>query len=193
MSKEHIITVPDARLRRISERVGIITPETTDIAERMIAATKDWEAYRRSEVGVALAAVQIGELQRIVVIRTNPEDKENPDFQILINPQITKHEGQPVTEPEGCLSIPDIYGVVPRYPVVRIKALDINGRPTRFKAEGFLARVFQHEIDHMHGKLFVDKVEDEVKEGDIVKVKLIGIDDMGRLKLSKKAAEERAQ
>lgn len=161
MDKNQIVTVPDPRLRQRSRRVGVVTPETRKIAEQMRRATLDWEATRESEVGVALAAVQIGELERIVVIRSNPEDKQDSGFETFINPEIAKYEGEPVAEPEGCLSIPDTYGVVPRYPAVKVKALDLEGKPFRMKVEGFLARVFQHEIDHLHGKLFVDYVIDD--------------------------------
>lgn len=161
MNKKQIVTVPDSRLRQRSKRVGVITDETKAIAEQMSQATLEWEATRQSEVGVALAAVQIGELERIVVIRSNPDDKRDRSFETFINPEIVKYEGDPVEEPEGCLSIPDTYGVVPRYPRIRIKALDLNGRTIRMKIDGFLARVLQHEVDHLHGKLFVDYVVED--------------------------------
>ena len=147
-------------MRKISDRIGVITDETKEVIRRMEKATIDWESSRNSEVGVALAAVQIGEMQRIVIVRKQPEDKSNHDFEVFINPEITKYEGELVEEPEGCLSVPDLYGVVPRYETVRIKALDQSGQPFRMKASGFLARVFQHEIDHLRGKLFVDQVEE---------------------------------
>jgi len=158
MSKSDIISVPDTRLRQTSSRIGIITEETQELIARMEAATLDWEASRTSEVGVALAAVQIGTLERVVIIRSNPDDKKSRDFEVFINPKITKYEGNIVDEPEGCLSIPDIYAYVPRHDKVRISALDARGNEVRLKASGFLARVFQHEIDHLHGKLFTDHV-----------------------------------
>lgn len=159
MKNSAIISVPDTRLRSISQRIGVITDDTRQLVDQMATATLEWEAGRSSEVGVALAAVQIGELKRAVIVRLNPEDKTSQDFEVFLNPEIVKHEGELVTEPEGCLSVPDVYGLVPRHETVRIKALGLNGHPIKLKASGFLARVFQHEIDHLHGKLFVDRVE----------------------------------
>ncbi|MEX0748414.1 MAG: peptide deformylase [Candidatus Saccharimonadales bacterium] len=158
MSKSEIISVPDPRLRQRSSRVGVITSETLEVIARMEHATLEWEATRSSEVGVALAAVQIGECERIVIVRLNPEDKRSREFEVFINPEITKREGEIISEAEGCLSIPDTYGLVPRHEIVRIRAIGVDGQPVRLKATGFLARVFQHEIDHLHGKLFVDHV-----------------------------------
>ena len=161
MPANDIISVPDKRLRQTSNRIAVVSEDTKAIIEKMKTATLDWEAQRDSEVGVALAAVQIGAMDRIVVVRNRPDDKSDKDFETFINPEIAKYEGEVSEEPEGCLSIPDIYGVVPRYETVRIKALDIDGTPFRVKVSGFLARVFQHEIDHLRGKLFVDHVKED--------------------------------
>ena len=127
----------------------------------MIAATLDWEDSRQHEVGVALAAPQIDHLLRVVIIREDFDDKDNRKFTILINPEITKYEGDIIEDYEGCLSIRDIYGKVPRYSKVRVKALDITGKSFRFTAEGFLARVVQHEIDHTNGIVFIDHIKDK--------------------------------
>lgn len=148
-------------MRNRSRRVGYIDDSIAKTIEDMKAATLAWEATRNSEVGVALAAVQIGVLERIVIVRSNPEDRKSEEFQVFINPKITKYEGEVVAQPEGCLSIPDIYASVPRHETVRVSAEDEKGKPVRIKAHGFLARVFQHEIDHLHGKLFVDRVEED--------------------------------
>lgn len=160
-SKESIISVPDKRLWQRSQRVGIITNEVKQLVEEMKSATLDWEKNRGHEVGVALAAPQIGSLERVVIVRKHIDDKQSREFEVLINPEITRHEGDVVEEPEGCLSVPDMYGLVPRYETVKVSALDLDGRPIRMKTSGFLARVLQHEIDHLHGKLFVDKVNDD--------------------------------
>src|SRR5690606_27705063 len=88
-------------------------------------------------------------------------DKDNKKFRVFINPEIVKYEGEIKRDFEGCLSVKDVYGKVPRYSKVRVKAMDENGKPIRLKAEGFLARVFQHEIDHTNGLLFVDHIKDE--------------------------------
>lgn len=158
---EHIISVPDERLRQHAQRVGVITDDVVDTIETMKAAALAWENTRENEVGVALAAPQIGVLERIVIVRSHPDDKTDQEFETFINPEITKYEGELGAEPEGCLSIPDTYGIVPRYETVRIAAMDIHGAAFRMKASGFLARVLQHEIDHLHGSLFVDTVQDD--------------------------------
>jgi peptide deformylase len=95
-----------------------------------------------------------------VVVRNDFDNKSDTTFRTFINPVITKYEGEILEDFEGCLSVKDIYGKVPRYSKVRIKALDENGKEVRFSAEGFLARVFQHEIDHTNGKLFLDHIKD---------------------------------
>lgn len=158
--KDAIITLPNADLRQQSKRVGVITDEIRDIIDDMKSATLDWEKSRSHEVGVALAAVQIDVLLRIVIIRENIDDKNNHQFKVFINPEITKLEGEKVEDYEGCLSIKDIYGKVPRYSRVRIKATDEQGRSFTMKLNGFLARVMQHEIDHTKGIVFIDHIKD---------------------------------
>ncbi len=158
--KDSIITLPNDHLRQRSQKVGLVTPEIVQLIANMEAATLDWEDSREHEVGVALAAVQIDQMYRVVVIRSNFNDKNDRSFQVFINPEITKHEGELVEDYEGCLSIKDVYGKVKRYNKVRVKALDINGREFRTTANGFLARVFQHEIDHTKGIVFIDHIKD---------------------------------
>lgn len=161
MTKDDIISLPRKELRQKSKKVGIIDEQILEIIEGMKAATLDWEASRAHEVGVALAAVQVDKLLKIVVVRDNTEDKENHDFHIFINPEITKREGALVADYEGCLSVPDIYGKVPRYEKVRVKALNSDGQEFRLKADGFLARVLQHEIDHTNGVVFIDHIKNK--------------------------------
>jgi peptide deformylase len=160
MNREDIISLPNPHLRSRSKKVGLVTPEIRQLILDMEAATLDWEDNREHEVGVALAAVQIDTLLRIVVIRNNFDNKKDRTFQVFINPEITKYEGKLEEDYEGCLSVKDIYGKVPRHQKVRIKALDIEGKPIRLTAEGFLARVFQHEIDHTNGIVFIDHIKD---------------------------------
>lgn len=161
MTAKDIICLPNKHLRKRSTKVGLVDDEINQIIENMESATLDWEDGRKHELGVALAAVQIDTLKRIVIIRNDFEDKENREFLVFINPEVTKYEGEIEEDYEGCLSIKDIYGKVPRYSKVRIKALDRDGNPIRLTAEGFLARVFQHEIDHTNGKVFVDLIKDK--------------------------------
>jgi len=160
MTKEDIIALPNPHLRQKSLRIGIITPEIKHLVADMQSATINWDQSREHEVGVALAAVQVDKLYRIVVVRNNFDDKNDHDFTAFINPEITKTSGDLVEDFEGCLSVPNIYGKVKRYQKVKVKALDLDGKEFRVTAEGFLARIFQHEIDHTNGIVFIDHIKD---------------------------------
>jgi peptide deformylase len=160
MTKNDIISLPNNHLRQRSKKVGLIDENIKNLIEGMKAATLDWEASREHEVGVALAAVQVDQLYRIVVIRNDFDNKDDHTFSTFINPVITKYEGTLVEDYEGCLSVPDVYGKVARYSKVRVKALDEDGQEVRVTAEGFLARIFQHEIDHTNGIVFIDHIKD---------------------------------
>lgn len=158
-TKDSIITLPNPALRTRSAKVAVITDEIRQIIEDMKSATLDWEASRPHEVGVALAAIQINRPLKIVVIRNDFDNKDDKNFHVFINPKIAKLEGKISEDFEGCLSVKDIYGKVPRYEKVRLKALDENGEPVRVRAEGFLARVIQHEVDHCDGITFLDHIK----------------------------------
>ena len=159
-AKDKIIALPNPHLRQKSRRIPVVTPEVHDVIKEMIDATVDWEDSREHEVGVALAAVQIDKPYRIIIVRNDFENKADKTFSVFVNPEIVKFEGQKEEDYEGCLSVTDIYGKVPRYTKVRIRALDETGQVVRVKVEGFLARIFQHEIDHTNGVMFVDHLKD---------------------------------
>jgi len=161
MKKEDIITLPNLHLRQKSRKVTVVTDETRDLAKEMISAAVDWENSRPHEISAALAAVQIDRLERVIVVRSDFEHKEDQEFTILINPEIVKYEGEIIADYEGCLSVKDIYGKVRRHSKIRVKALNEKGVPVRFKADGFLARVIQHEVDHTNGIVFVDHIRDD--------------------------------
>ncbi|HEX8762242.1 MAG TPA: peptide deformylase [Candidatus Saccharimonadales bacterium] len=161
MNKDDIITLPNIHLRERSKKVGLVDEKIKKIIQDMQAATLDWEASRDHEVGVALAAIQVDIHLRIVVVRNNFDNKDDKSFTVLINPEITKYEGKVEHDYEGCLSIKDVYGRVPRHSKVRVKAQDQNGRFFRITAEGFLARVMQHEIDHTNGIVFIDRIKND--------------------------------
>lgn len=173
---KNIITLPNDHLRQRSQRITQIDADTRQIISDMIAATLDWEAHRPNEVAVALAAVQIDKPVRIVIIRADFDNKENKNFQVLINPEITKYEGEIITDYEGCLSVKDVYGKVPRYSKIRGRAIDINGNQIKIKStDPFLSRVLQHEVDHTNGICFVDHIAHNqdafsvlTKSGDLV-------------------------
>ena len=139
----------------------MVTDEIKAVVQDMIDATIDWDRSRPHEVGVALAAVQIDKMFKIVVVRNNHEDKNDLTFTAFINPEIVKREGEVIEDFEGCLSVPDVYGKVARHGKVRVKALNLEGKPFRVTAEGFLARIFQHEIDHCNGIVFIDHIKDQ--------------------------------
>ena len=159
MKKEDIITLPNEHLRQKSKKVHVITDETHSLVRDMTSASLDWEDSRPHEISAALAAIQIDRPERVVIVRSDFEDKAARDFTVLINPEIVKYEGHVVADYEGCLSVSKVYGKVPRHSKVRVRALDVDGKQIRFKAEGFLARVLQHEIDHTNGILFVDHIQ----------------------------------
>jgi peptide deformylase len=160
MKKENIITLPNMHLRQKSSRVHVVTDETRALVKDMTDASLDWEDSRPHEISAALAAVQVDRLDRVVIVRSDFDNKEVKEFIPLINPEVVKYEGQIVADYEGCLSVNNYYGKVPRHTKIRVKAVDIDGNEVRFKAEGFLARVIQHEIDHTNGILFVDHIKD---------------------------------
>ncbi len=162
-TKDSIITLPHPDLRKRSKKVGIITQEIKDLVDNMESAVFDWDNSRDHEVTVALAAVQIDELYRVVIVREDFDHKSEAIYTALINPEIVKYEGDIKYDYEGCLSIKSVYGYVPRHDKVRVKAQSIDGKPIRFSASGFLARVLQHEVDHTNGKLFVDHIKDDTE------------------------------
>jgi peptide deformylase len=161
MKKEAIITLPNPHLRTKSTKVHVITDDTIRLIDDMTSASIDWEDSRPHEISAALAAVQIDNMQRVVIIRSDFDDKSARDFTALINPEIVKYEGDVVSDYEGCLSVGGVYGKVPRHTKVRVKALDLEGNEVRFKADGFLARVIQHEVDHTNGIVFIDHIRDQ--------------------------------
>lgn len=160
MNKDDIITLPNPHLRERSVKVGVIDEAVQKLIKDMEDATISWETSRNHEVGVALAAVQVDRLVRIVVVRNDFDNKNDHTFTAFINPVITKYEGTVEEDYEGCLSIKDIYGKVPRHTKVRVKALGVDGKELRVTAEGFLARIFQHEIDHTNGIVYIDHIKD---------------------------------
>jgi len=163
MTKDDIIALPDPRLRQRSQRVAHIDEATKQLVLDMTTATLDWGASRSHEIEVALAAVQIGDMRRVIIVREDFEDHDNNRFRAFINPEIVKFEGEPVEDLEGCLSVTDVYAEVARYPKVKIKALNLQGQPVRLTATGFLARIFQHEIDHTNGIVIIDRVTNDSK------------------------------
>jgi peptide deformylase len=142
-----ILEYPDPRLRKIAAAVAAVTPEirqlVDDLAETMYAAP-----------GVGLAATQVDVHKRIVVIDTS-ETKD--DLKVFINPEIATTEGEVICE-EGCLSVPGYYDKVLRAETITVRALNRDGEPFELTTDGLLSVCIQHEIDHLSGKMFVDRL-----------------------------------
>ena len=145
----------DAVLRTPARRIGKVDEAVRSLARDMLVSMY---AAR----GIGLAAPQIGVHQQLLVIDLELEDAASPPL-VLINPEITGVGGTICTYEEGCLSIPGVYLDVVRPSVVEVSFRDEMGRPKRLKADGLMARCIQHEMDHLNGVLFVDRVTDDAK------------------------------
>ena len=158
MAVRPIVTADQPILRRKAEPVARITPALRRLIDDMV------DTMRAAE-GIGLAAPQVGEPLRVIVVEV-PEDPEVPGSGILyavINPEIVEASEEIVEGVEGCLSIPGWYGWVLRAAAVVVRGLDREGRRVRVRAQGLVARVFQHEIDHLDGILFPDRIQDPTK------------------------------
>jgi peptide deformylase len=142
-------TFPDNILRQKAEPVEKIDDEIIKLLDDMVETMYD-------QRGVGLAAPQVGISKRIIVVDTSAGEEEC-QLMRLINPEIIEGEGEQIAE-EGCLSVPGEYEKVRRYEKVVLKAMNEQGEEFTLPAEGFLARAFQHEIDHLEGILFIDKL-----------------------------------
>jgi peptide deformylase len=144
-----IVTHPDDRLRKKSK-----------IIEKQDIQTKKFQGFivdlidtMHEKDGIGLASPQVGISQRVVIINTKD------GALALINPEIVKKSWTQETEEEGCLSVPNVFGLVKRPKSIKVKALDKDGQPMEFAAKGLFARVIQHELDHLDGVLFIDKMK----------------------------------
>lgn len=158
-----IVTLPDKRLRQKSEPVIKIDASVHNDITTMKQAAIDWENSRPNELSSALAAVQIGIMRQIIIIREEMSDPTKQNFIALINPEIIKATGRKEVDFEGCLSVPDFYGKVPRFPKIKVKAKTEDGETVFIKAEGFMSRTLQHEIDHLNGIPFVDHIKGQTE------------------------------
>ncbi|HBF41782.1 MAG TPA: peptide deformylase [Anaerolineaceae bacterium] len=155
MTTREIITIPDPILRRKAHKI-------TDFGKDFQTLAADMVETLRSAPGVGLAAPQVAVSSRLIVVEFNvdEEDDESPKkLYILANPEIVEASEEMVKGIEGCLSIPDLVGEVERHKSVVVKAQNKLGKPVKIKASGWLARIFQHEIDHLDGILFTDRTE----------------------------------
>ncbi len=159
MALRTIVTLPEPVLRRKAHPVTKFDKDLKTLIDDMIETM-------REAPGVGLAAPQIGLSERLIVVEyyeheEDEESEENEDAPkkvwALLNPEIVKASEETLMGIEGCLSIPNLVGEVERHASIQVKGLNRHGKPMKVKAEGWLARIFQHEIDHLNGVLFTDR------------------------------------
>lgn len=161
MGIKKIVTISNKRLRARSEEVRQISPELREFIKDLIDTL-------HSKPGLGIAAPQIGKNIRVVVIEsrgvTDEEGNvvyENIPLMVLINPEIIKYSKDKVEMEEGCFSVPNIFGPVIRPKKVKVIATNLDNKKVQINAAGLLARIIQHEIDHLNGVLFIDRVTDK--------------------------------
>ena len=153
MTFREIVTLPDPVLRRKARTVTRFDAELQTLIDDMIETLRD-------APGVGLAAPQVGVSDRLIVVEY-PEDDEQEDapkkLSVVVNPEIKETSAETEKGIEGCLSIPGLQGEVERSLAVTVKGQTRRGQPVKIKAKGWLARIFQHEIDHLNGVVFTDR------------------------------------
>jgi peptide deformylase len=154
MAIREIVTLPDPVLRRKARKVTTFGPDLQSLIEDMVETM-------RAAPGVGLAANQVDVPLRVIVVEFGNEEDEKAPKKLftLVNPEITRPSEDMDVATEGCLSIPGFVGDVERHSSILVKAHNRFGKPVRIKADGWLARIFQHEIDHLEGVLYIDRAE----------------------------------
>jgi peptide deformylase len=160
MALRNIIKLPDSRLRLVSAPVRAVDDGVRRLVEDMFETMYD-------APGIGLAAIQVGVPQRVVTLDLAKKDEpKNP--RVFINPEIVWRSEQKDVHEEGCLSIPEYYEEVERPAKVKVRFLDLEGKPQEIDAEGILATCLQHEIDHTNGVLFIDYLS-KLKRSMVIK------------------------
>jgi len=157
MSLRPVLTTEDPRLRQRAHAVDRFTDDLQTLIDDMVETM-------RAAPGVGLAATQLGVRQRVIVVEYPPEGGDDEEklpakLYVVVNPEIARHSAETITSAEGCLSVPGYIGNVERHAAVTVKGLNRRGKPFQLKARGWTARIFQHEIDHLDGVLFIDRAE----------------------------------
>ncbi len=154
MTVRKIVTVPDEVLRKKARPVKNFNDDLKQLVDDMVKTMRD-------APGVGLAAPQIGLLERIIVIEFGDEEDEEAPSKLyaVVNPEITRASNEKVMGVEGCLSIPGLVGDVERSTSIVVKGQNKHGQNVKYKLNGWVARIFQHEIDHLEGVLFTDLAE----------------------------------
>jgi peptide deformylase len=168
MAVRPIVLASDPILRKKSKKVKNFGKALQELIDDMVETM-------HATNGIGLAAPQVGVLERVIIVQL-PEDEEDSQsgkLFVLCNPQIIRADGEEEGE-EGCLCLPGYVGDVKRATLVTVKAQDRRGKKVRIKARGLLARVFQHEVDHLDGILFIDRVESPDKIRRIAPLEEVG-------------------
>ena len=163
MALRHIVTIPDPVLKRKAKPITKFDKDLQTLIDDMIETMRD-------APGVGLAAPQVDISEQLIVVEYSEDDEDDDDdnegveekpekpkkLYIMINPEITKTSEEKVLGVEGCLSIPGIQGEVERFETIQVKGLNRFGKPLKLKLNGWMARIFQHEIDHLNGVFFTE-------------------------------------
>jgi len=160
MALRHIITLPDPKLRLVSRKIERVDASLQNLMDDMVETMHD-------APGIGLAAIQVAEPIRLLVVDVARKE-EAPNPQVFLNPELLWSSEERSTYEEGCLSIPEYYAEVERPASVRVRYLDRNGEAKEVVAEGLLATVLQHEIDHLDGVLFIDHIS-KLKRDRVIK------------------------
>lgn len=159
---EATIYSKDSNLRRKCRPVRVDHPDDLKTAQTIVAEM--FRALYADPSGVALAAPQIGLLVQIAVIDFQDRETNEDHLMVLINPVVTSQSDETTDDTEICLSVPNFSGKVTRAKSILVEAHDQHGRPVTFTANDWFARVIQHEVDHLAGVLYIDKVQGELKQ-----------------------------
>jgi len=154
MAIREIVSLPAPVLRRKARKVTTFGPELQSLIDDMVETM-------RAAPGVGLAATQVDVPLRVIVVEYGDEEDEEAPKKLftLVNPVLTSPSEEMTLATEGCLSIPGFVGEVERHNSIVVKGLNRFGKPVRIKADGWLARIFQHEIDHVEGVLYIDRAQ----------------------------------
>lgn len=171
MAIREIITVPDKVLKQKARKV-------TDFGKELQTLIDDMVETMREAPGVGLAAPQVNVLQRVIAIEFGDEEDEEvpPKLYTVVNPEIVRASEETVMGIEGCLSIPELVGEVERSESVTVKGQNRRGQNMKLKVSGWLARIFQHEIDHLDGVLFTDRTSTIYRIEDLIEDEEEGLD-----------------
>jgi peptide deformylase len=162
MPLRKIVTLPHGTLRKKARQVSDFGNPLQELIDDMIETM-------RAAPGVGLAAPQVDVLQRVIVVEFGDEEDPEvpPKLHVVVNPEIKRPSRETLMGQEGCLSVPGLVGDVDRSQSVVVRGKNRRGHPVKIKAQGWLARIFQHEVDHLNGVLFLDRAEKIYKLEDL--------------------------